>query len=123
MFVAGNKKVFSTLPVTIHPLHGHYGDSYLAGLVLVDGVVIALIARAASVLEALNLLDQTGNAHSALACFILVRTIIIIPQYHLGYIMVPTFPDPQIRGFSVFFSHFLKCFGFFKTENLIHFSK
>ena len=90
----------------MHLLHGHYGVSYLARLVLVDGVVIALIARAASVLEALDLLDQTGNAHSALACFILVRTILIIPQYHLGYIMVNTFPDPKIPGFSVFFPIF-----------------
>ena len=77
IFLAGNKnsfpkKVFSTSTVTEGR---HYSVSYLAGLVLVDSVVIALIARAAPVLEALNLLDQTGNAHSALACFILIRTI------------------------------------------------
>ena len=90
IFLAGNKiktsfpkKVFSTSTVTEGR---HYGVSYLDGLVLVDGVVIALIARAAPVLEALNLLDQTGNAHSALTCFILIRTILKIFYYHLGYI-------------------------------------
>ncbi len=46
-------------------------EEYLAGLVLVDGVVVALVAGAAPVLQTLDLLNQTRHAHPTLTRLIL----------------------------------------------------
>ena len=44
-----------------------------AGLELVDGVIVALVEGAAAILHLLELLHETGDAHAALARFVLVK--------------------------------------------------
>ena len=58
--------------VSVHLLAaGTKGVGVLASLEAVDGIIIALVQGAATVLSALNLLHKARHTHAALLCFIL----------------------------------------------------